>query len=411
MPPHTSPPTCSWITALALLSRTEPPCQTLAAGGAGGAEVEAPPQASESQPLKKNQNTSVEEQKAKQNQPSQEQTWPPQEGHRSRVEAGDTSQTQQVPQNLLLKEDPENPASSSSGLRKTQSVQSLPTSTGNRDGWNSELVSPDWCESSLDWSALSFSSHVDLLLIGCSMSVSVEAQTTCPSSTDSPSLVSSPQQSGPASTGSPLQEPPLPTARKPWSPSAPPAPRSYMSPTASSKAKMFRSVSVDDGIHLSEPPPHPPPASCSQVKETPPTPAAVVPSGAAVATPPHTAVAPVVVSLASSLIGQGTQAAPPTRALHTRVPGSSSRALPDKPSLSSFSPSRPPVACVSSVTPPPREEAGPADSGQNRFHLLTFRRFSSNISGPSPEPCGTPQKPACCLCVQMSQSVLTPAGL
>lgn len=179
-----------------------------------------------------------------------------------------------------------------------------------------------------------------------------------------------------------------------------------MSPTASSKAKMFRSVSVGDGIHLSEPADDPPlTASCSPVKEAPPTLTAEVPSGAAVATPPLTAVAPVVVSLSSSLSGQGTQAAPPTRTLHARVPGGS-RPLPDKPCLSSFSPSWPPSVPVSSLTPPPQEEetpAGPgADSGQNFFPLLSLER--APYGGGS-----EPRKQPSLLSVQMSQSVLRPA--
>lgn len=141
-----------------------------------------------------------------------------------------------------------------------------------------------------------------------------------------------------------------------------------MSPTTSSKAKMFRSVSVGEGIHLPEPTEDP--SVASQVKETLP-----VPPSAAVATPPHAAVAPVVVTLSSSLSSQGNQAAPPARALHTRVPGGS-RPLPDKPCLSSFSPSRPPAAPASLSTPPPQEDETPAepgvDSGQNFLSFLAL---------------------------------------
>lgn len=111
-----------------------------------------------------------------------------------------------------------------------------------------------------------------------------------------------------------------------------------MSPTASSKAKVFRSVSVGDAIHLAEPTHDP---SGLQVQEAPPTlPAAAPPS---VAAPPQGAAAPVVVAV---------WAAPPTRNLHGRAPGGSGP-LPDKPCLSSFS----------SLTPPPQEEAAPADPG------------------------------------------------
>lgn len=140
-----------------------------------------------------------------------------------------------------------------------------------------------------------------------------------------------------------------------------------MSPTASSMAKMSRSASVGDGLHLSEltEDPSVTSASSSQVKEAPPPLVAVVPSSAALATPPHAAVVPVVVasSSSSSLGNHGNQAAPPPRSLQARVPGSS-RPLPDKPSLASFSPSpsssssssRPPPVSVSPLTPPPQDE-------------------------------------------------------
>uniref|UniRef100_A0A1A8KUB3 Mitogen-activated protein kinase binding protein 1 n=1 Tax=Nothobranchius kuhntae TaxID=321403 RepID=A0A1A8KUB3_NOTKU len=131
--------------------------------------------------------------------------------------------------------------------------------------------------------------------------------------------------------------------------------RSYMSPTASSMAKMSRSVSMGDGLHIPEPAedPVPPSAlgSCTQVKETPPPPVAVVHSNVS-QVPPHVAVVPVVISSSS----MGNRSAPP-RSLQARVPSSSSRPLPDKPSLDSFSPSSKssglmsPTASVSSVTP------------------------------------------------------------
>nr|XP_054597865.1 mitogen-activated protein kinase-binding protein 1 isoform X3 [Nothobranchius furzeri] len=132
--------------------------------------------------------------------------------------------------------------------------------------------------------------------------------------------------------------------------------RSYMSPTASSMAKMSRSVSMGDGLHIPEPAedPVPPSAlgSCTQVKETPPPPVAVVHSNVS-QVPPHVAVVPVVISSSSSM---GNRSAPP-RSLQARVPSSSSRPLPDKPSLDSFSPSSKssglmsPTASVSSVAP------------------------------------------------------------
>lgn len=145
------------------------------------------------------------------------------------------------------------------------------------------------------------------------------------------------------------------------------ASRSYMSPTASSMAKMSRSTSVGDGLNAPDPAedPTPPPATTSsQVKEAAPPFVAVVPSNAALVVPPHAAVVPVVAS--SPLSNHGNQTAPP-RGLQARVPGSS-RPLPDKPSLASFSPSnntgttssisssRPPPVSVSPLTPPQHEE-------------------------------------------------------
>lgn len=95
----------------------------------------------------------MDEHKAKQKQPSGEQTRPPQEGNQvqqSRVEDRET--TQQVHQSFPLEKkappaghSQSNPGSSSSGLRKAQSVQSLLTSTGKRDGrtrldWSADLL-------------------------------------------------------------------------------------------------------------------------------------------------------------------------------------------------------------------------------------------------------------------------------
>lgn len=162
--------------------------------------------------------------------------------------------------------------------------------------------------------------------------------------------------------------------------STPLAPRSYMSPTASSMAKMSRSVSMGDG--LNEPAEDPTvtsssvTSSSSQVKETSPPVVAVVPSNAALSVPPHAAVIPVVAS--SSLSNQGNQVAPAPRGLQARVPGSS-RPLPDKPSLASFSPSnknnsvptsstsssRPPPVSVSPLTPPRQEEEPQTPAGSN----------------------------------------------
>ncbi|KAK2826845.1 hypothetical protein Q5P01_021059 [Channa striata] len=155
--------------------------------------------------------------------------------------------------------------------------------------------------------------------------------------------------------------------------------RSYMSPTASSMAKMSRSVSVGDGLNIPEPAEDASVTSAlssvtssSQVKETPPPPplVAIVPSTAALATPPHAAVTPVVAS--SSL---GNQAAPSPRGLQARVPGSN-KPLPDKPSLASFSPSsktstatspssRPPPVSVSPLTPPQQDKDAQTSVGSD----------------------------------------------
>lgn len=89
-----------------------------------------------------NQNL-LRDQKPKHNQTSKDQTQPPQEGsrvHPSLVDDKGTSMTQQAPQNPPLKkrvqmaaDSERNQGNASSELRKTQSVQSLATNTGNRD--------------------------------------------------------------------------------------------------------------------------------------------------------------------------------------------------------------------------------------------------------------------------------------
>lgn len=150
--------------------------------------------------------------------------------------------------------------------------------------------------------------------------------------------------------------------------SAPVPPRSYMSPTASSMAKMSRSASLGDGLHLPEATEDTSATSLSpQVKEAPPPLVAVAPSSAALSMPPHAAVVPVVASSLSSL---GNPVAPPPRGLQARVAGSS-RPLPDKPSLASFTPSasssRPPPVSVSPLAPPQQDEEfqAPAELGDD----------------------------------------------
>ncbi|XP_035850289.1 mitogen-activated protein kinase-binding protein 1 isoform X2 [Sander lucioperca] len=231
---------------------------------------------------------------------------------------------------------------SSSGLRKAQSVQNLLTDTG--DSSLSPVAPPQ-----------------------------LQRPTTLPSSPRRPpSTAPPPQRPGPASPRSPLQETvtaALSSHRKSASPSpsAPPAAsRSYMSPTASSKAKMSRSVSVGDGLNDPDAPdananPGEDLATSSQVKDAPPPSSlplvAVVPSNAALATPPHAAVIPVVI---------GNHGNPPPRGLQARVSGSS-RPLPDKPSLASLSSpsSRPPPVSVSPLTLPPQLAELQTPSGSN----------------------------------------------
>nr|XP_019969617.1 PREDICTED: leucine-rich repeat extensin-like protein 5 [Paralichthys olivaceus] len=217
----------------------------------------------------------------------------------------------------------------SCGLRKVQSVQSLLSDTGDTS---------------------------------CPGDIPPQRPTTLPSTPRRPPSSSSLPHQRP-SPSSPIASSAATTVRKSSSSSssAPSAPRSYMSPTASSMAKMSRSISVGDGLNVPEPTEDGVPTSSvvtpsSQVRETPPPLVAVVPSNAALAVPPHAAVVPVVAPSpsSSSLGNQSNQAAPPTRGLQARVPGSG-RPLPDKPSLTSFSPSSKSAAAPSSSTcrPPP----------------------------------------------------------
>ncbi|XP_018544297.1 mitogen-activated protein kinase-binding protein 1 isoform X2 [Lates calcarifer] len=258
---------------------------------------------------------------------------------------------------------------SSCGLRKAQSVHSLLSDTG--DPSLSQLTSRPSRE------------------IPPQLLLPPQRPTTLPSSPRRPpsSMSLPPQRPSPASPRSPQQETAVTpsaaaTPRKSSSSSSTPsAPRSYMSPTASSMAKMSRSVSVGDGLNIEEPAEDPAVTlssssavtTSSQVKETPPPLVAMVPSNTALATPPHATVVPVVAAASSS---SGNQAANPSRSLQARVPASS-RPLPDKPSLASFTPSsktaatsssstsRPPPVSVSPLTPPQQEEEPqtPAGSG------------------------------------------------
>uniref|UniRef100_G3NIK6 Mitogen-activated protein kinase binding protein 1 n=1 Tax=Gasterosteus aculeatus TaxID=69293 RepID=G3NIK6_GASAC len=132
--------------------------------------------------------------------------------------------------------------------------------------------------------------------------------------------------------------------------------RSYMSPTASSMAKMSRSVSVGDEINM--------------------------------ATPPQAAIVPVVVAASSSLSNHGNQAGPFPRGLQARIPGNS-RPLPDKPSLTSFSSVWLPPGSASPLTPPRQGEEPQTLAGGGRHQRATrLRRFglpsSCHLLAPPP---------------------------
>ncbi|KAM6912799.1 mitogen-activated protein kinase-binding protein 1 [Xenentodon cancila] len=203
-----------------------------------------------------------------------------------------------------------------------------------------------------------------------SKEVPPQRPTTLPSSPRRPLSTALPtQRPGPTSPRSPQQETTAATFRKSSStfPSAL-IPRSYMSPTASSMAKISRSVSMGDSLNIAESiedrsgtSPLSGVTASSQVKETPPPLVAVVHSTTAQATPPHAAVLPVVVSSSSSslsVVSQGNRAAPPCRSFQARIPGSS-RPLPDKPSLECFSPTSKSSSSVSPLTAPQLEEEEP----------------------------------------------------
>ncbi|KAM4542493.1 mitogen-activated protein kinase-binding protein 1 isoform 2-T2 [Odontesthes bonariensis] len=226
----------------------------------------------------------------------------------------------------------------------------------------------------------------DSLLNSCpSREVPPQRPTTLPSSPRRPpSTVLPTQRPNPGSPRSPQQETPGGAPRKSSSSSLTPSvPRSYMSPTASSMAKMSRSISMGDGLNLPEAAEDPALVSLlsgvhsSQVKDSQPPPVAVVHSTAALAPPPHAAVVPVVVPVVVSSSSSSLRLAPPSRSLQARVPGSSSRPLPDKPSLDSFTPSSKaaassslpsPSVSVSPLIAPQQEEEPPVPAGGNAEH-------------------------------------------
>ncbi|KAG7238069.1 hypothetical protein INR49_031423 [Caranx melampygus] len=221
------------------------------------------------------------------------------------------------------------------GLRKSQSVHSLLCDTGDPPSRPSREVPPQ-------------------------VLTPPQRPTTLPSSPRRPtsSTLLTPQRPSPASPRSPQQDTPTATmGRKSSSSSTVPAPRSYMSPTASSMAKMSRSVSMGDGLNVADPSEDTAMTSSlpsAATKDMAPPPVAIVSSNAALATPPHAAVIPVVAASSLSSGNHGNQATPTPRGLQARVPAGS-RPLPDKPSLATFSPASK-MAAASSLSfarPPP----------------------------------------------------------
>nr|XP_057946593.1 mitogen-activated protein kinase-binding protein 1-like [Doryrhamphus excisus] len=217
----------------------------------------------------------------------------------------------------------------SSRLQKSQSVQSLLSDPGRV----SPLTSPS------------------------TGGVTPQRPTSLPSGPRRPiAAAPPPQRSSPASPRVSDQENvAMTTPRKSSSPSVG-AGRSYMSPTTSSMAKMSRSVSLGEALNEASLDSSAGAGfSCLVASDTPP------------ATPPQAAIAPVVVgSSFSSLSCRGNQAATHPRFLHTRLPGAP---LPDKPTITSFSPfakpapsGRPPVS-TPPLTPPLLGEAPQAGGG------------------------------------------------
>ncbi|XP_026007027.1 mitogen-activated protein kinase-binding protein 1 isoform X2 [Astatotilapia calliptera] len=361
-------------TVLPLPSRTS---------GAGAGEPKTRPLVSEVRPLMEESQRQdgkvpwTQDQTQKQNQAQatsfQDQAQPPHGSNQLRILEEETPSTQQVHRPSPLKKKAQTAVEcrrnqgptaraaashlNSAGLRKAQSVHSLLTDTG--DSAISQMISRPFREE-----------------VPPQLLLPPERPVTLPSTPRRPPSTAPPlQRPSPASPRSPSQETAAAlaatTPRKSSSSSLTASgPRSYMSPTASSMAKMSRSVSMGDGLNVPEPTDDlavTSPTPSSQIKETPPPVVAVVPS-VTLATPPHAAVVPVVVSSScSSFLGNhGNQMPPPTRCLQARV-SSSSRPLPDKPSLPPFSTvssssSQPPPVSVSPLTPA-RQEAGPPTDG------------------------------------------------
>lgn len=244
------------------------------------------------------------------------------------------------------------PSHQNPGLHKAQSVNSLLADAGKTPDPTASR------ETSGETSSFCLSSPGELsdpLSCPSSREVAPQRPTTLPSSLRRPPSTAPPtlKPNSAPSPRSPLQESAAVTLRKSSSSStAVAAPRSYMSPTASSMAKISRSVSMGDSLNILEPSdavtsPQLAPNTPIQEKEAPPTNVAVGNSAALPATPPHAAVLPVVVSPSSSAAGNhGNRAGPPPRSLQARVSGSS-KPLPDKPSLDVFSSPTKPSAFLS----------------------------------------------------------------
>lgn len=304
-----------------------------------------------------------------------------------------------------------------SGLKKAQSVHSLLISTGNPHTPTSSSPPLSMPLQLILCSLVSSGDSLDSQLSsGLSRDAPPQRPTTLPSSPRKPPPTAQwTLKVSSSSPRSPLQESATATPRKSSSPSlTSSAPRSYMSPTASSMAKMSRSVSIGDNLHISEPAEDVAVASssaASQLKETasyPPL-VAVVHANASLATPQHAAIAPVVASSSSSLPlsagSYGNRASPSSRILQARVPGSS-RPLPDKISLDSFSPSSKPAGSASSEPSPlvsvcpvglPRQEDTLTRAGTSgdaiddpglAFLLILFFFITSSchVSGSAPPP-------------------------
>nr|XP_020510436.2 LOW QUALITY PROTEIN: mitogen-activated protein kinase-binding protein 1-like [Labrus bergylta] len=353
--------------------RSAPPLSSGTTGAGGGVEgggvVKARPLVSEVRPLmEKNQTRTQDRRVSWQQDQTQNQSHDQTDPHALNKKSQTTMESSRNPGTAQTTSPHINPTTSytnpaSSGLRKAHSVQSLLADTGDSStSCSSRDVPPQQL-------------------------LPLQRPTTLPSSPRRPPSIAMPlQRPCPASPRSPLPETAVislsagSTPRKSPPPSSTSSPaqsasRSYMSPTASSMAKMSRSISMGDGLNISDPLEGQAVTSSTttpcQVKEAPPPLVAVVPSNASLATPPHATVVPVVLASpsSSSLGNHGNQAnLPPTGPAGTCP--RQQQATPDKPSLASLSSSpRPPPFSVSPLTLPRQEEEPQTPSGsEEREH-------------------------------------------